>query len=197
MKNKAVFIDRDGVINPEIYNPDTGMYEAPKEIRDFAIYPRVLKSLLMLRNEGYKLFIISNQPDYAKGKAKLENIIAIERLLWEFSDDNGGLFEDCFYCYHHPEGSVPEYAIECSCRKPGTFFIEQAVSRFDLDAKRCFMVGDRDTDVLCGYKSGFSTVRIDSPHISQTPYLCVPDAIVEDIYEAATMIINRCKSIKE
>ena len=197
MKNKAVFIDRDGVINPEIYNPDTGMYEAPKEIRDFAIYPRVLKSLLMLRDEGYNLFIISNQPDYAKGKAKLEDIEAIGRLLWEFSDDNGGLFEDCFYCYHHPEGTVPEYAIKCKCRKPGTLFIEQAVSRYDLDAKRCFMVGDRDTDVLCGYKSGFSTVRIDSPRVRRIPSLCVPDAIAEDIYEAAIMIIDLSKSSEE
>lgn len=188
--NKAVFFDRDGVINPEVFNPDTGMCEAPQNVRDFAIYPQVLKSLIMLRRAGFKIFIVSNQPDHAKGKAKLEDIEAIAERLWKFSEDNGSLFDGCFYCHHHPDGVVAEYAIKCDCRKPGTLFLERAVERHGLDAARCYMVGDRATDIICGKKMGFTTIQINNERTGGNACGCEPDAVAGDIYEAACEILR-------
>lgn len=190
-KNKAVFFDRDGVINPLVHNPDTGMHEPPHELRDFAIFPRVLKSLRMLKDAGFMLFVVSNQPDIAKGKTTPKKLEAIEERLWEFSRDNGGLFEECYYCHHHPDGVVPGYAKQCDCRKPGTAFLEQAVERFELEPRLCWMVGDRDTDVLCGAKMGFGTVKIDNPHEGCGEAAAAPDAMCADIYEAALVILEK------
>ena len=67
-KIKAVFLDRDGVINPNVLNPETGCYESPHKVEDFKLFPWTLESLKKLQENGFLLFLVSNQPSYAKGK---------------------------------------------------------------------------------------------------------------------------------
>jgi len=186
--NKAVFFDRDGVINPPVYNPVTSEYESPHYVEDYSVYPMVLKALKKLIKKNYHLFVVSNQPSHAKGKIPLENIQAIEHLLSEYLDDNGIIIDKYYYCYHHPDGVVAEYSGYCRCRKPGTLFLEDAINRFDLNAEDCWFVGDRDTDVACGKAMGMRTIQIKNKHSADKAGKETPDGYASDIYEAAIQI---------
>jgi D-glycero-D-manno-heptose 1,7-bisphosphate phosphatase len=188
--NKAVFLDRDGVINPLVYNINTGEYESPNYPEEFSIYSYVLKSLKLIKENKFKIIIVSNQPSYAKGKASLENIRAIEKLLFDFSVENGGLVDEFYYCYHHPEGIIPEYAISCRCRKPNTLFPEKAVEKFNLDKANCYFVGDQDADIKCGKTMGFKTVKINNVHSAHKSGRETPDIFAADLYEAALQVIR-------
>ncbi len=86
--NRAVFLDRDGVLNPNVFNSETGEWESPHRVEDFELFPWVPDSLKRLR-EYYKLFLVSNQPSYAKGQTSLENIQEIQRKLVEVLQENG------------------------------------------------------------------------------------------------------------
>ncbi len=158
--NKAVFFDRDGVINRLVYNPDTNEYESPHFLKDLEFYPWTLEALKKIQEEGYLLFLISNQPSYAKGKTTLENIKAIHDKMHDYMKANDILFTEYYYCYHHPEGIVPEYSCECECRKPKPYFILEAKKKYNLDFKNSWMIGDRDTDVFCGQNAGIKTILV-------------------------------------
>jgi D-glycero-D-manno-heptose 1,7-bisphosphate phosphatase len=188
---KAVFLDRDGVINPPVFNPVTLEYESPHYPEDYSVYPMVLKALKMLNDKRYHLFIISNQPSYAKGKTSLENIQAIERLLAEYLSENGISVEKHYYCYHHPDGIVAEYSGQCKCRKPGTFFLEEAIEQFNLNAEECWFIGDRDTDVACGKAMRMRTIQVKNKHGGDKAGKETPDVYASDIYEAVLQIVER------
>jgi len=189
--NKAVFLDRDGVINPSVYNPVTSEYESPHYPEDFSVYPTVLKALEKLIDKQYHLFVVSNQPSYAKGKATLENIHAIERLLSEYLRENGIVINKYYYCYHHPDGVVAEYTGQCRCRKPGTLFLEDAVENFDLNVEDCWFIGDRDSDIICGKTMGMHTIQIKNKHSENKAGREKPDSYASDIYEAVQIITER------
>jgi D-glycero-D-manno-heptose 1,7-bisphosphate phosphatase len=160
--NKAVFLDRDGVINKNIFNKDTGEFESPHKTEDFKIFPWVIESLKNLQRLGYKLFLISNQPSYAKGKTSLKNIKDIHKKLHSILVKNKINFKDYFYCYHHPKGIVKKYSIICKCRKPSPYFLNLARRKYKLDLGSSWMIGDRDTDIECGIKAGVKTILIKS-----------------------------------
>lgn len=186
--NKAVFLDRDGVINPLVYNTKTGAYESPHDPEDFSIYTCVLKSLQLLKANNFINIIISNQPSYAKGKTSMENLKAIANLLDTFSKENGGLIDDYYYCYHHPDGVAPEYTAKCLCRKPGTLFLENAIEKYNLDIRNCYFIGDQDTDIKCGKSMGIYTIKVNNKHSLQKSGMEKPCAMVANLYEAALKI---------
>jgi D-glycero-D-manno-heptose 1,7-bisphosphate phosphatase len=190
--NKAVFLDRDGVINPLVYNPYTGEYESPHHLEDYSVYTWTLKSLRLLQDKGFYTIVISNQPDYAKGKASMDDIQAIEKLLRDFIEENSCgkvLVDDYYYCYHHPKGIVPEYTQACRCRKPGTLFVEQAIKKYNLDVKQCFFIGDRDSDIQCGRAMGIFTIKVNNIHKQKEAESIKADLTVNNLYEAARRIV--------
>jgi D-glycero-D-manno-heptose 1,7-bisphosphate phosphatase len=158
--NKAIFLDRDGVINKNIFNKNTGEFESPHRVKDFKIFPWVIDSLKTLEILGYKLFLISNQPSYAKGKTSLKNIKDIHKKLHGILIKNKIKFIEYFYCYHHPKGVVKKYSIKCKCRKPSPYFLNLANKKYNIDLSNSWIVGDRDTDVECGIKAGVKTILI-------------------------------------
>ena len=154
--NKAVFLDRDGVLNELAFNPNNGEYESPHYTQDMKIFPWTPKEVKRLKDAGYMLFLVSNQPSFAKGKATLENIKAIHELLHQELKKSDAEFNEYYYCYHHPDGILPEYTLKCECRKPGTLFIKDAEKRFDIDLSMSWFVGDQDTDINCGKNAGLN-----------------------------------------
>jgi D-glycero-D-manno-heptose 1,7-bisphosphate phosphatase len=147
---RAIFLDRDGVINRNVRNPATGEDESPLTVEGFSLLPGVMPALRSLRTAGYQLFLVSNQPNHAKGKASLATLDAIHykflsHLMWERIE-----FEAFYYCLHHPQGVVAGYSGACVCRKPLPYFLFEAQRSFALDLRRSWMVGDRMTDVECG-----------------------------------------------
>lgn len=187
--NKAVFLDRDGVLNPLVFNPDTCAYEAPHRPEDFSVFTYTARSLKLLRANGFLNIVISNQPDLAKGKATADDLQKIAVMISDYTKENGNLVEEFCYCYHHPDGIVEAYTQECLCRKPGTLFIESAIRKYDLDRTLCFMIGDRKSDMICGKNAGVRTIRIvannKQDYDIDPGQICVPT-----LWEAVLLIVK-------
>lgn len=185
----AVFLDRDGVINRNVFNPATGCHEAPLTAGDFVFVPGVAQALRQLQSAGYLLFVVSNQPNYAKGKSSFRRIFAIDQKMRRELASAGIAFSGVYYCLHHPQGIVPEYSGPCGCRKPSPYFLLRAIRKFHLDPERSWMIGDRETDVLCGRAAGVRTIFVGER--SNGPNA---DFIARDLLVAATHIQSRAGS---
>ena len=185
---KAVFLDRDGVINRPALNPATGEYESPHSPGDLELYPWTVKSLRALLDMGYKLFLISNQPSFAKGKATLEDIKAVhDRLHLELTEEGVG-FTDYYYCYHHPDGIVEGYSGPCLCRKPGTLFLSKASEEHGFDGGDSWLIGDRDSDIFCGSAYGLKTILVNEEHSVNKRGMSRPDFQARDLEDAVRII---------
>lgn len=188
--NKAVFLDRDGVINPLVYNPKTSEYESPHCPEDFSIFPYVGNALKKLKNCGYLVIVVSNQPSYAKGKTSFENIKEIAALLESFSNEHGKVIDDYYYCYHHPDGVIAEFAKECQCRKPGTKFLKEAIEKYEVICSKSFFVGDCDTDIVCGERMELRTIKLEYKHSKDKNESTVPWMHAENLMQAVDAIVN-------
>ncbi len=173
---RAVFLDRDGVLNRNVFNPATGAYELPLRPEDFELLPGVLPALAQLQDLGYRLFLVSNQPSHAKGKTTLAALHAIHGRLQALLAEAGIAFADVYYCYHHPDGIVPGYSGPCLCRKPSPYFLNEAQRKFGLVPAQSWMIGDRGSDILCGRAAGVRTIRIAPDHADAA----AADGIVAD-----------------
>ena len=184
----AVFLDRDGVINELVLNPATGEYESPQRPEDLVICQGVPESLQALQTHGFDLFLVSNQPDFAKGKTTLEQIQAVHSKLDHILKSNGILFRDYYYCYHHPNGVVPEYSFVCECRKPKSHFLEIAAKTYYIDFSGSWMIGDRDSDIECGKTAGTRTILIKNPCSSGYWGTSTPDFTAKNLKESVQII---------
>ena len=147
--NKAVLLDRDGVINRE-RNDYTFRME------DFEILPDVFEALKLLQKAGYLLIIISNQSGIGRGLFKIQDTEKMHsHLLKELKKENIRI-EEIYYCVHHPETG------SCICRKPDSLNVEKALARFDIDPLFSYFIGDKERDVLAGEKVGVKGILIES-----------------------------------
>jgi D-glycero-D-manno-heptose 1,7-bisphosphate phosphatase len=160
----AVFLDRDGVINRNVLDLATGEYGAPRTPEEFELAPGATDALLALQRAGFLLFLISNQPNYAKGKSSLEDLAAVHACLVAELEATGIVFAEFYYCYHHPQGGAAGYSGPCECRKPSPYFLFKARDAFGLVLEESWMVGDRATDIECGRAAGVRTIRVKEDH---------------------------------
>jgi D-glycero-D-manno-heptose 1,7-bisphosphate phosphatase len=187
---KAIFLDRDGVLNKLILNPATLEYEPPHSPKDLVLYPDVIESLRILMESGFVLFLVSNQPDYAKGKTTLENIYSVHSKFDHILTSEGIHFREYYYCYHHPNGVVPEYSFVCECRKPKPNFLLKAAHDYGIDLKNSWMIGDRDSDIECGKEAGTQTIMIEEPCSSGSRGSSSPDKFATNLKDALKIIIH-------
>jgi D-glycero-D-manno-heptose 1,7-bisphosphate phosphatase len=187
--NKAVFLDRDGVINKLILNPRTGDFESPHAISDLQFFPWTFDALKRLALSNYSLFVVSNQPSFAKGKVALETLLAIQKKFKDIMMENGIVFTKCYYCYHHPNGVIGEYTKECECRKPKPFFVNKAVADYSISKNGSWFVGDRESDVLCGQAAGLKTILIGKPQPEGGHFTVCPDYYAENLLGAIEIIV--------
>ena len=188
--NRAVFLDRDGVINKLVFNPKTGEYESPHRLEDLELMYNVLEPIKRLENNGYYLFVISNQPSYAKGKTTLGSIKNIQEKLEEQLEQYGITFKEYYYCYHHPNGIVPGFSGECECRKPKHFFIDKAKNDYDLNLSQSWMIGDQDVDIECGNNAGVKTIMILNEYSSKKRGSSFPNYSVNNLSESVNIILK-------
>lgn len=172
----ALFLDRDGVLNELVFYPDSGEWESPRTPADLRIMPGAGPALRALKAAGWPLFIVSNQPSFAKGKTTLEALRAVHAVLEARLLKEGVAFEAVYYCYHHPEGIVPGYGGPCTCRKPSPHFLRQAAARFGLDLEASWMVGDQDRDLLCARNAGCRSLLIPCAASAGKRGMVKPDA---------------------
>lgn len=188
--NKAIFLDRDGVINEMNFNKERKVFVPPYKREELKIYAGVIESLRKFQENNFKLFLVSNQPDYATGMTGLENLAEVHDELNKILESNNIDFTEYYYCYHHPSGIIPEYSIECECRKPKNYFVLKAISDYNIDKEKSWFIGDRDKDVLCGISSGLKTIRIESGYYEYKNKVDA-DFVVKDINEASKIILYK------
>jgi D-glycero-D-manno-heptose 1,7-bisphosphate phosphatase len=149
VKNKAIFLDRDGVLNKEM-----GDYVC--SVDDFHILDN-FKALKTLQDKGYLLIIATNQGGLAKGwytKAELE--LMHDELKGAYKE-YGVAFTDIYYCPHHPDYTGP-----CDCRKPKPGLLLQGIDKYDIDPSKSYFIGDNDRDILAGTAAGVKGILIKS-----------------------------------
>ena len=146
-KRKAIFLDRDGVINKEVNylsNPD-----------DFEFIEGSIEALKTLKRKGFLLIVITNQAGIARGYFTEEILQKIhEKMIKLLKQDNITL-DDIYHCPHHPE-----FSGECDCRKPNPGMIFKAKKKHDISLKDSFMVGDTLNDIQTGINASCKTVLL-------------------------------------
>jgi D-glycero-D-manno-heptose 1,7-bisphosphate phosphatase len=186
---EAVFLDRDGVLNKLVLNPATSEYEPPHSMGDMRLFPYVIEYLGKIQDAGYDLFLVSNQPDYAKGKTTIETLAKVHNKFDQLLTSQGIYFREYYYCYHHPQGIKSEYSYECMCRKPKPFFLFKAEEDYHVDLGNSWMIGDRDTDIECGKAAGTKTILIEEKLSVNKCGKNQPDFTAENIKEAVNIIL--------
>lgn len=180
--NRALFLDRDGVVDELVFYPSHQEWESPRSVLDLHIRAGAAEALKEAARTGWLLFLISNQPSYAKGKCRLEDLQQVhERVLDELK--NAGVpITGSFVCYHHPQSKIEGFGT-CQCRKPSPFFIREAAKKHGVDLSRSWMVGDQDTDVVTGINAGCRTALLKYEHSSDKRGAARPDLICADLAE--------------
>jgi D-glycero-D-manno-heptose 1,7-bisphosphate phosphatase len=170
---KAVFLDRDGVINRSVVRD--GKPFPPGSLAEVDILPGVEGALALLRRAGYLNIVVTNQPDVRSGKQRLDVVEAMHRRLL------GALaLDEIRACYHIDEDG-------CNCRKPKPGLLLAAAREHDIDLAGSFMVGDRWRDVLAGQTAGCRVFFIDLGYQEQRPE--PPYTPVRSLLEAAQAIV--------
>jgi D-glycero-D-manno-heptose 1,7-bisphosphate phosphatase len=188
---RAVFLDRDGVLNDLVYYADTGEHESPRTAADLRLLPGVAEALKRLQASGWTLFIVSNQPSYAKGKCALEDLHGVAQALADLLTKYGIDIRAFYYDYTHPQAVLDDYRRESLTRKPAPGFLLQAAQDHAIDLAQSWMIGDRDTDIQCGQAAGCSTALITTSADAAKRGQSQPDLICDTLTHVVNTLLNR------
>jgi len=171
---KAVFLDRDGVINEPVVRNNKPY--PPSSLTSLKLIPKVTQALNNLHQAGFFLVVVTNQPDVSRGIAQRESVEEINQFLVK------NLPLDVFKTCYHDDNDF------CNCRKPlpGSFL--EAAKEYDIDLNNSFMVGDRWRDIEAGIAAGCKTFFIDYKYDERKPTYF--DYKVSSLFEASTIILN-------
>ncbi len=190
--SKAVFLDRDGVINELIYYPEHGVIDSPFTAGQFKLLPGVAEAIRKFHERGFKVIIVSNQPGIAKGHFSKETFAEIrQRMRNEFSREE--IFIDGeYYCLHHSEAKIEKFKVDCKCRKPKPGMLLRAAKDMGLDLSQSWMIGDGLTDIQAGKSAGAKTILLTRMKCELCHLMdeegARPDAIVPNLGGAAHLI---------
>ena len=141
VKHKAVIFDRDGVLIKDVGNLT--------EIEEVCLYPKAPEAIKRLHDAGYILIVVSNQAVVARGWITERDVIQINQHIDALLRENCGINIDKYYfCPHHPDATIPEYRVDCECRKPKPGMLLRAAKEFTFDLNKCYMIGDRISDII-------------------------------------------------
>lgn len=161
--NRAIFLDRDGVINqPRIEGDKTF---SPRCFQDFQIISGVKESIEIFKKMGFLVIVVTNQPDIARAKLDPQELERMhQHLLQELSVD------EVMVCPHDDKD-------ECDCRKPKPGMLLSAAQKWSIDLKNSVLVGDRNKDIFAGQSAGCKTILITNPAQGD----CQPDYVIESL----------------
>jgi histidinol-phosphate phosphatase family protein len=163
MRNRAVFLDRDGVINPFLYNAGPGALETPANPAEFHLIPGARKAIAEFNHLDLPVIVFSFQSGIANGKLTPALLDEINDKICAKVAEGGAFLDTVLCCRHHPDATLPECRPECDCRKPrpGLFF--RAAREYNLDLGASFFIGHDVPGVLAGRAAGVTTILL-SPH---------------------------------
>jgi D-glycero-D-manno-heptose 1,7-bisphosphate phosphatase len=174
VKSRAIFLDRDGVLNDVVLR--AGRPHPPALAEGMVVLPGARESLARFKEAGYRTIVVTNQPDVATGVQSRDVVEEIHRrLALELSID---AFKVCFHVDAH----------ECPCRKPKPGMLVEAALEWDLDLAGSWLIGDRWRDIGAGQAVQCRTVWIDRGYAERAPER--PDFVVRSIREAARIVLD-------
>ena len=145
IKRPSVFLDRDGTINYD--------YGYIYKFSQFKFRPRVLKGLKYLTKKKYLIFVVTNQAGIAKGKFKISDLKLLHKKLKKYLKKKNIIIHQIEFCPYHPNGIIKNYKKKTLFRKPGNLMINKIFRKWNIDKKKSFMIGDRNSDKLAAKKS--------------------------------------------
>lgn len=175
LKSRAVFLDRDGVINRVVVKD--GRPYPPASLKELKFFPEVSEAIQALHDAGFKIIVATNQPDVAKGIQTRGTVEAMHRRIMK------ELPVDAIKVCYHAE------ADRCLCRKPKPGMLLEAAREWSLDLGRSFMVGDRWRDIEAGKAAGCRTILIPGGYSEKEAEK--PDAVVGSLMEASQYILKQ------
>lgn len=158
--NDYILLDRDGVINE-----DPPHYA--HRIDQLNIISGSAKAIRLLNEHSFKIIVITNQSGVAKGLYKEDDILRFHEAMQSRLNENGAHIDAFYYCPHHINAIVPEYRIECECRKPRSGLILHAAQDFKFDPGSSYLVGDKWSDIEAGRSVGCTTILVMTGHGSE------------------------------
>ena len=189
--NKAVFLDRDGVITKE------PPYYAHK-IDQLELISKSAEAIRLLNESGFKVIVVSNQAGVAREYYQEKDIKIYNNEMKRQLEEKGAHIDAIYYCPHHPGATIKEYRIDCDCRKPKPGMLKRAEKDLNLNLKLSFLIGDKMSDIEAGYRAGCKTILVltgqgndELKKISEMD--TKPNYISKDLH-MAIQIINRNNS---
>lgn len=185
-RQKAIFLDRDGTINE--YD---GLITSPDQIR---LIPGAAEAIRLINRSGYLAIVATNQPVVARGECSLKKLDAIHRRLDTLLGNEGAYLDDLVFCPHHPDkgfpGEIPQFKVECDCRKPKPGMLTSAAEKYNIDLNASWMIGDAEMDVAAGINAGTRTVLVHSRATRKTLDVR-PTLDCERLIDAVRIILNK------
>jgi mannose-1-phosphate guanylyltransferase / phosphomannomutase len=186
-KQRAIFLDRDGVINEEV-----NYLESPEQLK---LIEGTAAAVKKLNDSDYLGVVVTNQSVVARGLCSEKDIAEIHKKLDVLLGAKHAFLDGIYYCPHHPDrgfdGENKLYKIECNCRKPKTGMLRQAEHDFNIDPEKSFIIGDATADIMTGVNANIKTILVRTGHAGKDKkYDCVPDFIFENLKEAVDFIID-------
>jgi len=182
--NKAVFLDRDGVITQ-----DPPHYA--HRIDQLALIEGSGPAIKMLNDKKFKVIVITNQSGVAKGFYEEKDIEIFNRGMIGLLKQAGARIDAIYYCPHHPKAEVQKYRIDCGCRKPKPGMLLEGGKRYNVDFPSSFLVGDKWSDIEAGRSAGCKTILVKTGHGLQeyAREKCPVDYIAADLLDAVVNFI--------
>jgi D-glycero-D-manno-heptose 1,7-bisphosphate phosphatase len=175
--NKAIFLDRDGVINID--------HEYVHKIENFKFIPKTFEALKKVQDsKEYKLIIVTNQSGIGRGYYTLEDYKKVEKHMLDCFKKEGIKIEKIYFCPHN-------YDANCECRKPKTYFLKKAKKEFDLDLDKSYMIGDKTTDIKFGNDGGCKSILVLTGEKGEDSYFkAKPNIVAKDLNNAIDIILE-------
>jgi len=199
--DRAVFLDRDGVINELVYYAEHGVVDSPFTTEQFRLLPGVCEAINRFHELGFKVIIVSNQPGVAKGYLSQETFDKIRNKMNEELAKEGASLDAEYYCFHYPEAKVEKLKANCKCRKPKPGLLLEAAKDLGIDLRRSWMIGDGLTDVQAGKVAGCQTILLGRMKCELCHLMndqdAHPDLIAPNLLEAANLVrIRKLEELK-
>jgi D-glycero-D-manno-heptose 1,7-bisphosphate phosphatase len=191
-KLPTVFIDRDGTINTE-----AGYIN---HIDNFELYPFVHQAIRLLNEHNILVVVITNQAGIARGYFPEILLKKVHKKMEDELTKKGAKVDAIYYCPHHTSSKIPEFAIDCNCRKPKPGMILQAIKESPVDTDKMFMVGDRFSDIKIGKNTGCKTIMVKTGYgkgeLELNPNSeIIADYIVDNLLDSVLLILKEFKKI--
>ena len=181
MAKRAVFMDRDGTLID-----DTGFI---RRVEDVRLLPKAAQAVKRLNEADWLVIVVSNQSGVARGLLTERDVAATNQRMTELLAAEGAKVDGVYYCPHLPEGSVPNYARVCDCRKPRPGLLLEAAREHDIDLAHSVMIGDAPRDAEAGIAAGTHAILLTSSpaRADQAPDAC---GQAPDVFAAVTEVLK-------